>query len=166
MVIHYGATPEGTACGRNGLSLNSTQDQAQVSCKRCQQAVAKLAAAPLRKTPSLADLRAAAKAAKAAAQPAAVNEAPLAALTAASATPSPAVAVTAATPKPTVAPAPNSVPSESQAQPVQAAASSVVSDHAAAPTPRKSARAEWLARLQQMPGQSRLPRGAAKKSKR
>ncbi|MCU1719154.1 hypothetical protein [Pseudomonas sp. 5P_3.1_Bac2] len=166
MVIHYGATPENTACGRKGLSLNSTQDQAQVSCKRCQQAVAKLAAAPVRKTPSLADLRAAAKAAKAAAeQPAraasqAPDEAPLAAPTALSVAPGPALAVATAVPVAKPAPAPSSVPSEAPA--VVAAPS----DNATAPIPRQSARAEWLARLQQLPGRNRLPRGAAKQSKR
>lgn len=64
MAIHYSPSQENVACGRTGLSLNSTQDVAQVSCKLCLRTVEKGTAAPVRKTPSLAELRAAAKAAK------------------------------------------------------------------------------------------------------
>lgn len=64
MVIHYSASPEIVACGRTGSSLNSTQDATQVSCKLCLRTVEKRTNEPVRKTPSLADLRAAAKAAK------------------------------------------------------------------------------------------------------
>ncbi|WP_252275532.1 hypothetical protein [Pseudomonas subflava] len=67
MVIHYFASPENVACGRSGSSLNGTQDLAEVSCKLCLRSVEKNATAPVRKTPSLAELRAAAKAEKAAA---------------------------------------------------------------------------------------------------
>ncbi|WP_313054212.1 hypothetical protein [Pseudomonas lopnurensis] len=68
MVIHYSASPENVACGRTGPSLNSTSDAARVSCKLCLRSVEKKAAAPVRKTPSLAELRAAAKSAKAASE--------------------------------------------------------------------------------------------------
>ena len=66
MVIHYFASQDNAACGRTGSSLNSTQDVAQVSCKLCLRSVEKMANEPVRKTPSLAELRAAAKAEKAA----------------------------------------------------------------------------------------------------
>lgn len=66
MAIHYSATQASVACGRTGSSLNSTQDVAQVSCKLCLRTVEKGTTEPVHKTPSLAELRAAAKAAKAA----------------------------------------------------------------------------------------------------
>ncbi|MDG1582935.1 hypothetical protein [Pseudomonas sp. GOM6] len=65
MVIHYSTAPDSVACGRTGSSLNTTTEQAQVSCKLCLRAGEKKAQAPVNKTPSLAELRAAAKAAKA-----------------------------------------------------------------------------------------------------
>ena len=67
MAIHYTASAENVACGRTGSNLSSTQDVTQVSCKLCLRSVEKGTAEPVRKTPSLAELRAAAKAAKAAA---------------------------------------------------------------------------------------------------
>ncbi|WP_256670202.1 hypothetical protein [Pseudomonas sp. L-22-4S-12] len=66
MVIHFLASPENAACGRTGSALKSTQNVAQVSCKLCLRSVEKLVNEPVRKTPSLAELRAAAKAEKAA----------------------------------------------------------------------------------------------------
>lgn len=67
MAIHYSsASQENVTCGRTGSNLNSTQDVTQVSCKLCLRIVEKGATEPVRKTPSLAELRAAAKAAKAA----------------------------------------------------------------------------------------------------
>jgi hypothetical protein len=66
LVIHYSATAETAACGRTGASLASSPDVTQVSCKLCLRSVEKQASTPARKTPSLAELRAAAKAAKAA----------------------------------------------------------------------------------------------------
>ena len=65
MVIHYSTAPDTVACGRTGSSLNTTAEQSQVSCKLCLRASEKKAQAPVNKTPSLAELRAAAKAAKA-----------------------------------------------------------------------------------------------------
>lgn len=65
MVIHYAPSQESVACGRTGSSLNSNADLAQVSCKLCLRSVEKKASEPVRKTPSLAELRAATKAAKA-----------------------------------------------------------------------------------------------------
>lgn len=67
MVIHYSASPDTAACGRTGSSLNSTSDATQVSCKLCLRSVEKKTIEPVRKTPSLAELRAAAKAANKAA---------------------------------------------------------------------------------------------------
>ena len=67
MAIHYCAAPQTIACGRTGASLETTQDVAQVSCKLCLRSLEKVASEPVRKTPTLAELRAAAKAAKAAA---------------------------------------------------------------------------------------------------
>ena len=66
MAIHFTASAENVACGRTGSNLSSTQDVTQVSCKLCLRSVEKGTAEPVRKTPSLAELRAAAKAAKAA----------------------------------------------------------------------------------------------------
>lgn len=66
MVIHYFASQENVACGRTGTNSNSSRDIAQVSCKLCLRSVEKMAAEPVRKTPSLAELRVAAKAEKAA----------------------------------------------------------------------------------------------------
>ncbi|WP_250131993.1 hypothetical protein [Stutzerimonas nitrititolerans] len=64
MVTHYSTSPEIVACGRTGSSLNGTSDATQVSCKLCLRTLEKKTDEPIRKTPSLAELRAAAKAAK------------------------------------------------------------------------------------------------------
>jgi len=64
LAIHYATSPETVACGRTGTSLQSSADAAQVSCKLCLRSVEKQAVEPVRKTPSLAELRAAAKAEK------------------------------------------------------------------------------------------------------
>ena len=66
MVIHYFTAPESVACGRTGANLNGSQDLAEVSCKLCLRSADKKVSEPVRKTPSLAELRAAAKAEKAA----------------------------------------------------------------------------------------------------
>lgn len=73
MVIHYSSSPEAAACGRATTSQNSSADAAQVSCKLCLRSIEKQAVEPVRKTPSLAELRAAAKAEKAAAAPVAAQ---------------------------------------------------------------------------------------------
>lgn len=66
MAIHYSPSPDAVACGRTGSSLSTTQEQAQVSCKLCLRSLEKEAAPTVtHRTPSLAELRAAAKAAKA-----------------------------------------------------------------------------------------------------
>lgn len=65
-MIHYSPPNGNVACGRSGSSLNSSEDAAQVSCKLCLRTLEKGASEPVRKTPSLAELRAAAKAEKAA----------------------------------------------------------------------------------------------------
>lgn len=67
MAIHYSPTPDAVACGRTGASLSSTEEKAQVSCKLCLRTIEKEAAPTVvNRSPSLAELRAAAKAAKAA----------------------------------------------------------------------------------------------------
>lgn len=73
MVIHYSSSPETAACGRATTSQNSSADAAQVSCKLCLRSIEKQTVEPARKTPSLAELRAAAKAEKAAAAPVAAQ---------------------------------------------------------------------------------------------
>ncbi|WP_254621272.1 hypothetical protein [Stutzerimonas stutzeri] len=65
MVIHYSVAQGNIACGRVGSSLNRSEDAAEVSCKLCLRSVEKKADEPVRKTPTLAELRAAAKMAKA-----------------------------------------------------------------------------------------------------
>ncbi|UCJ16678.1 hypothetical protein K5Q02_23385 [Pseudomonas sp. MM211] len=67
MAIHYSPSPDAVACGRTGSSLSATQDQAQVSCKLCLRSLEKDAAPAeaVNRTPTLAELRAAARAAKA-----------------------------------------------------------------------------------------------------
>lgn len=65
-MIHYSPLGGNVACGRSGSSLNRSDDAAQVSCKLCLRTLEKGASEPVRKTPSLAELRAAAKAEKAA----------------------------------------------------------------------------------------------------
>jgi len=66
LVTHYFTAPENVACGRAGANLNGSQDLAEVSCKLCLRSADKKVNEPVRKTPSLAELRAAAKAEKAA----------------------------------------------------------------------------------------------------
>lgn len=70
MAIHFSPSSNTIACGRSGASLSTTEDQAQVSCKLCLRSLDK-AAAPVatNRTPTLAELRAAARAAKASAKP-------------------------------------------------------------------------------------------------
>ena len=84
MVIHYSAAGQTVACGRTGASLNTTEDASRVSCKLCLRTVEKNASEPVHKTPSLAELRAAAKAAKqpAVEQPLAAAARPVPAITA------------------------------------------------------------------------------------
>ncbi len=65
MAIHFSASEANVACGRTGTSLNNTREIAEVTCKLCLRSVQKIASEPVRKAPSLAELRAAAKAEKA-----------------------------------------------------------------------------------------------------
>ncbi len=74
MVIHYFTAPESVACGRTGANLNGSQVLAEVSCKLCLRSADKKVNEPVRKTPSLAELRAAAKAEKAAQAEAAASQ--------------------------------------------------------------------------------------------
>nr|WP_313085361.1 hypothetical protein [Pseudomonas sp.] len=64
MAIHFYASEENVACGRPGSSLENTRNLGQVTCKLCLRSAHKIASEPVRKTPSLAELRAAAKARK------------------------------------------------------------------------------------------------------
>ncbi|MHC6227506.1 hypothetical protein ACYU03_22505 [Pseudomonas sp. X10] len=65
MVTHYSTNGNDSACGRSSQTLVSTQVADEVSCKSCQRSLAKpdTAAAGVRKSPSLAELRKSAKAA-------------------------------------------------------------------------------------------------------
>lgn len=74
MVTHYFTAPESVACGRTGANLNGSQVLAEVSCKLCLRSADKKVNEPVRKTPSLAELRAAAKAEKAAQAVAAASQ--------------------------------------------------------------------------------------------
>jgi hypothetical protein len=65
MAIHFAASEANVACGRTGTSLNNTREISAVTCKLCLRSVQKIASEPVRKAPSLAELRAAAKAEKA-----------------------------------------------------------------------------------------------------
>jgi hypothetical protein len=134
LAIHYCANQEGVACGRSGASLESTQNVAEVSCKLCLRSVEKKTVEPVRKTPSLADLRAAAKAEKAASAAAVAKE-------------QVSTEVVAAVQKVGTAVVAEAAPEQAVCTPA-----------------RKSARAEWQQRLAQMPGRNRLPRGVSRQS--
>ena len=69
MVTHYSTNGLDSACGRSSQTLVGTAVADDVSCKSCQRSLAKpdAAAAAVRKSPSLAELR---KSAKAVAEPA------------------------------------------------------------------------------------------------
>lgn len=67
MVIHYLASQGNVACGRTGASISSAKEIEHVTCKLCRRSVEKQAREPMQKTPTLAELRAAAKIHKAAA---------------------------------------------------------------------------------------------------
>ncbi|WP_312954982.1 hypothetical protein [Pseudomonas songnenensis] len=139
MVIHYSASNGNVACGRTGSSLNSSADTARVSCKLCLRSVEKAVSEPVRKTPSLAELRAAAKAAKIAAV--APETAVKTATTASAAVTKPATTRTPAA-------AAKAAPTAATAQ-----LASVL-----------TARAEWQKRLEQLPGRNRLPRGISRQA--
>lgn len=138
MVIHYSASNGNVACGRTGSSLNSSADATQVSCKLCLRSVEKAVSEPVRKTPSLAELRAAAKAAKTVVvAPAAVATTATTAAVKPASTRTPAAAIKAAPTAPDAAAKPVAVP---------------------------SVRAEWHKRLEQLPGRNRQPRGVARQA--
>ncbi|MHA6639874.1 hypothetical protein ACP6JA_14540 [Stutzerimonas frequens] len=138
MVIHYSASNGNVACGRTGSSLNSSADATQVSCKLCLRSVEKAVSEPVRKTPSLAELRAAAKATKTVAvAPAAVATTATTAAVKPASTRTPAAAIKAAPTAP---------------------------DAAAKPVAVQSVRAEWHKRLEQLPGRNRQPRGVARQA--
>ncbi|MCO7517732.1 hypothetical protein NJF44_23400 [Pseudomonas guariconensis] len=89
MVTHYSTNGLDSACGRSSQTLVSTAVADDVSCKSCQRSLAKPdpAAANVRKSPSLAELR---KSAKAVAEPVVASAAKPAPKPAAAATGKPA----------------------------------------------------------------------------
>jgi len=143
LATHYSPSPDTIACGRTGASLESAADLSQVTCKLCLRAAEKAAAEPVRKTPTLAELRAAAKAKKAA-----TSEDGQAVATVAS-EPKPVAATAAAKPA-------EAKPAASKPQPAPHAQTAPKAAAALSP------RAAWQQRLQQLPGRNRLPRGVAK----
>jgi len=64
LAIHHSVSEGAVACGRIGSNLTSTHDSTKVSCKLCLRTLERSASEPVRKSPSLAELRAAAKSAK------------------------------------------------------------------------------------------------------
>ncbi|WP_241694840.1 hypothetical protein [Stutzerimonas stutzeri] len=144
MVIHYATLDGNVACGRTGTTLQSSADGSQVSCKLCLRSVEKATAELVRKSPSLAELRAAVRASAPAREAA------------------PAKAPTAA---PGGTPARAAAPAETAAAAKAAALAKSAPAEAAKPAAQSaaglSARAEWQKRLAQLPGKKRLPRGLA-----
>ena len=57
MVMHYSTNGDEVACGRTGNNLSMSTVEADVDCKSCQRSLAKVEAAPVKKAPSLAELR-------------------------------------------------------------------------------------------------------------
>jgi len=57
LVMHYSTNGDGVACGRTGNNLSVSAVEAEVDCKSCQRSLAKVEAAPVKKAPSLAELR-------------------------------------------------------------------------------------------------------------
>lgn len=57
MVMHYSTNGDSVACGRVGNNLSVSAVEAEVDCKSCQRSLAKVEAAPVKKAPSLAELR-------------------------------------------------------------------------------------------------------------
>ena len=57
MVMHYSTNGDAVACGRAGNNLSTTAVEVDVDCKSCQRSLTKVEAAPVKKAPSLAELR-------------------------------------------------------------------------------------------------------------
>ncbi len=55
--MHYSTNGDDVACGRTGNNLSMSTVEADVDCKSCQRSLAKVEAAPVKKAPSLAELR-------------------------------------------------------------------------------------------------------------
>ncbi len=55
--MHYSSNGDSVACGRAGNNLSSTAVADDVDCKSCQRSLAKVDVAPVKKAPSLAELR-------------------------------------------------------------------------------------------------------------
>ena len=57
MVMHYSTNGDAVACGRAGNNLSTTAVADDVDCKSCQRSLTKVDVAPVKKAPSLAELR-------------------------------------------------------------------------------------------------------------
>ncbi|HCN46355.1 MAG TPA: hypothetical protein DIT18_12430 [Pseudomonas sp.] len=55
--MHYSTNGDSVACGRAGNNLSISAVEAEVDCKSCQRSLVKVGAAPVKKAPSLAELR-------------------------------------------------------------------------------------------------------------
>nr|WP_314877759.1 hypothetical protein [uncultured Pseudomonas sp.] len=145
MVTHYSLNGLDSACGRSSQTLVSTGVAEAVSCKSCQRSLVKPDAdtAAVRKSPSLAELRKSAKAAKAASEPG-------------FAVASVALPVTAAVTAPVAAP---------QVNPALAAVLKQPLSSQPAPAASFNAKAAWAAQLVKQAG-NRPPRGKQAKQRR
>lgn len=55
--MHYSTNGDAAACGRTGNNLSLSALEAEVDCKSCQRSLSRVEAAPVKKAPSLAELR-------------------------------------------------------------------------------------------------------------
>ena len=55
--MHYSTNGDSVACGRVGNNLSVSAVETDVDCKSCQRSLARVEAAPVKKAPSLAELR-------------------------------------------------------------------------------------------------------------
>ena len=55
--MHYSTNGGTVACGRAGNNLSTTAVETDVDCKSCQRSLSKVEATPVKKAPSLAELR-------------------------------------------------------------------------------------------------------------
>ncbi|GGJ78123.1 hypothetical protein [Pseudomonas matsuisoli] len=142
MVIHFSPSSNEVACGRGGDSIKATHEPAQVTCKLCLRSLDKEvtpAANLARRTPNLAELRAAARAAKAA--PVSANPV--------KADP---VTIDAVKGNPVKRDPVKIHPAKANPPTAEVTKSAV------------SVRAAWQKRLEDLPGRSRLPRGMARQA--
>jgi hypothetical protein len=142
LVIHFSPSSNEVACGRGGDSIKATHESAQVTCKLCLRSLDKEAAPAsnlARRTPNLAELRAAARAAKA--DPATANPVKADSIT---------VDVVKGNPV--------------KRDPMQTQLAKANPPTAEVPKSTASVRSTWQKRLEDLPGRSRLPRGMARQA--